>query len=72
MKQNYYVFSPFEILSTTEFIERNDELLRLRAKCIAIVFNCESDKECSDRYFAYLEQCGIESPCSLRATFLIG
>lgn len=71
MTQDYYVFAPFEILSQTELRERKSELLRGRRKCIAVVFNCESYEECSDRYFTHLETCGIESPCSLRATMMI-
>ena len=71
MAQDYYVFAPFEILSRKELNERKSELLRDRRKCIAIVFNCESYEECSDRYFAHLETYGIESPCLLRATMMI-
>ncbi len=71
MEQNYYVFAPFEILSQAELDKRRDELLREMRKIIAVIFNCKNDRECSDRYFNYLERCGIESPCSLRATMLI-
>lgn len=72
MKQNYYVFPPFEIFSQEELNERANELKRDGRKCIAVVFDCSSDKECSDRYFANLEAHGIDSPCSVKATHLIG
>ena len=58
MKQTYYVIEPFEIYSQEQLTREVQRLLALRGShVIAVMFDCSSSKECSDRYF---KQTGME------------
>ena len=52
MKQTYYVIEPFEIYSQEQLTKKVQSQLASRGShVIAMVFDCSSSKECSDRYF---------------------
>nr|WP_295440310.1 hypothetical protein [uncultured Prevotella sp.]DAV55051.1 MAG TPA: hypothetical protein [Caudoviricetes sp.] len=52
MKQTYYVVEPFEIYSQEQLTKKVQSQLASRGShVIAMVFDCSSSKECSDRYF---------------------
>lgn len=49
--EDYFVLSPFEPLTESEFIARKKELAKEGRKVIAVVFNCKDYNDFSRKYF---------------------
>lgn len=48
---NYYVVTPFEVMTETELIERKSELIKAGRKVMAIVFDCKDYNDFKRKYF---------------------
>ena len=48
---NYYVVTPFEVMTEAELIERISELKMARRKVMAIVYDCKDYNDFKRKYF---------------------
>lgn len=48
---DYFVVTPFEVLTEAELIERKAELIKDGRKVMAVVFNCKDYEDFKRKYY---------------------